>query len=106
MAEQKKRLNSSMTYEEYVSIFEKEPKKPTLKPKLNPDLVMDDLDLLSDATTTDNLEYFYTEINDKQELKQVLFYGQSQKRQRTYSENISYTFLSFIQKKIERKQSD
>ncbi|CAD8072099.1 unnamed protein product [Paramecium primaurelia] len=106
MAEQKKRLNSSMTYEEYVSIFEKEPKKPTLKPKLNPDLVMDDLDLLSDATTTDNLEYFYTEINDKQELKQVLFNEQSQKRQRTYSENISYTFLSFIQKKIERKQSD
>jgi len=58
-----------MTYEEYVSIFEKEPKKPTLKPKLNPDLVMDDLDLLSDATTTDNLESFYPEMNDKLELK-------------------------------------
>ena len=64
MAEQKKRLNSSMTYEEYVSIFEKEPKKPTLKPKLNPDLAMDELDLMSDATTTDNIETLYVEMKD------------------------------------------
>ncbi|CAD8110925.1 unnamed protein product [Paramecium sonneborni] len=106
MAEQKKRLNSSMTYEEYVSIFEKEPKKPTLKPKLNPDLIMDDLDLLSDAPTTDNLETLFLETKDNSEQIQVLTYKQSQKRERTYSENISYTFLSFIQKKIERKQSD
>ncbi|CAD8183714.1 unnamed protein product [Paramecium octaurelia] len=106
MAEQKKRLNSSMTYEEYVSFFEKEPKKPTLKPKLNPDLAMDHLDLLSDATTTDNFESFYPEVIDKLEQIQVLPQEQSQRRQRTQSENISFTFLSFIQKKIERKQSD
>ncbi|CAD8186391.1 unnamed protein product [Paramecium pentaurelia] len=106
MTESKKRLNSSMTYEEYVSIFEKEPKKPSLKPKLNPDLLIDDLDLLSDAPTTDNLETLYTEIKEQQNQKQVVLQEQTQKRQRTYSENISYTFLSFIQKKIERKQSD
>ena len=64
MEEQKKRLNSSMTYEEYVSNFEKEPKKPTLKPKLHPDLIIDDLDLLSDAPTTDNLETLNLEMKD------------------------------------------
>ncbi|CAD8176966.1 unnamed protein product [Paramecium octaurelia] len=106
MTELKKRLNSSMTYEEYVSIFEKEPKKPSLKPKLNPDLAMDDLDLLSDATTTDNLETLFPEIKEQQNQKKVLSQDLSQNRQRTYSENISYTFLSFIQKKIERKQSE
>ncbi|CAD8080039.1 unnamed protein product [Paramecium primaurelia] len=106
MTESKKRLNSSMTYEEYVSIFQKEPKKPSLKPKLNPDLLIDDLDLLSDAQTTDNVDTLYTEINQQQNQKQVPLQEHTQKRQRTYSENISYTFLSFIQKKIERKQSD
>ncbi|CAK86599.1 unnamed protein product (macronuclear) [Paramecium tetraurelia] len=106
MTELKKRLNSSMTWEEYVTYFEKEPKKPTLKPKLNPDLLIDPLDLLSDATTTDNFESFYPEVTDKLEQIQVLPFEQSQRRQRTYSENISFTFLSFIQKKIERKQSD
>lgn len=29
----RKRLNSSMTYEEYVNTFEKAPKKPCFKPK-------------------------------------------------------------------------
>lgn len=42
-----------MTYEEYVNYFEKEPKKPRLKPKLSPDLAVEDLDLLSDAPTDD-----------------------------------------------------
>lgn len=47
----RKRLNSSMTYEEYVNTFDKAPKKPCLKPKQEPDSGIDDLDLLSDAPT-------------------------------------------------------
>lgn len=30
---QRKRLNSTMTYEEYVNTFDEAPKKPCLKPK-------------------------------------------------------------------------
>lgn len=50
-----------MTYEEYVNYFEKEPKKPTLKPKLSPDLALEDLDLLSDAPTADVSDTFCAE---------------------------------------------
>lgn len=51
-----------MTYEEYVNYFEKEPKKPTLRPKLSPDLAIEDLDLLSDVPTEDVSDGFYMEL--------------------------------------------
>lgn len=44
MAE-RKRLDSSMTYEEYVKAYDRAPRKPSHKPKQTPDLLIDDFDL-------------------------------------------------------------
>lgn len=49
MTELRKRLNSSMTYEEYLHTFDQPPKKPNLKPKQDPVAEIDELDLLIDT---------------------------------------------------------
>ncbi|CAD8066253.1 unnamed protein product [Paramecium sonneborni] len=120
MEEQRKRLNSSMTYEEYVNTFEKAPKKPCLKPKQEPDVGMDDLDLLSDAQT--DIPQIKTKIYCDpntviQEVEEdgktpVVWLDQQltpspmkMARQRTQSENIQFTFISFVEREIERKGS-
>ena len=45
MTDIRKRLNSSMTYEEYVSTFDKAPRKPSLKPLQDPQIELEELDL-------------------------------------------------------------
>ncbi|CAK79770.1 unnamed protein product (macronuclear) [Paramecium tetraurelia] len=129
MEEQRKRLNSSMTYEEYVNTFDKAPKKPCLKPKQEPDVGMEDLDLLSDAQTeivSINLITQQPQVKKKiycdpntviQEVEEdgktpVVWVDQQltpspmkMARQRTQSENIQFTFISFVEREIERKGS-
>ena len=54
MTELRKRLNSSMTYEEYLHTFDQPPRKPSLKPKQDPETEIDDLDLLIEAPSLES----------------------------------------------------
>lgn len=54
-----------MTYEEYVNTFDKPPKKPCLKPKLEPTLEMEDLDLLDDTKTDTVIFNSYISLKNK-----------------------------------------
>lgn len=49
MTELRKRLDSSMTYEEYVKTYDKAPNKPCLRPKQSPQIIDEDLDLTADV---------------------------------------------------------
>ncbi|KAM3146353.1 hypothetical protein pb186bvf_001322 [Paramecium bursaria] len=102
MSDKRKRLYSSMTYEEYMDLQDAPPQKPQLRPSESP-LTIPELLLSDDIQQQHPLQIIpedeTVDVYDVPKIPKI------KKRNRFQSENIHYTFLSFIEKGIQRKKS-